>query len=261
MKEKTNFKTYPITADKVGFLLGLADNTLILGQRLSELTGHGPTLEVDMACANIALDLFGEVRNYYQYIAEIKGNEITEDDLAFMRTEREYRNALLVEQPNRDFAYTIARQFLYDQFHFLLLEKLKQSEDFQLAAIAQKSIKEVTYHRDFSADWIKRLRDGTEESHQRMQTALSDLWKYHRELFEKTPADEQMITQGIGVDYDELKDTYYQNVREVVEEATLNLPELKYFQSGGKMGKHTEHMGHLLTEMQYMQRTYPGMEW
>lgn len=258
---KNKIAPYPKNDGLVGLIYGLADSSLILAQRLSELTGHGPSLEVDMGLTNIALDLFGQVRSYYQYAAKELGNGKTEDDLAFLRTEREFRSVLLAEQPNTDFAFTITRQFLYDHFHFLMLQKLQHSEDGTLAAIARKSIKEVTYHREYTSDWIKRLGDGTQESHERIQKAINEFWGYTDELFHKTSADVNMIEEGIGVDFEEFKEEYYKNVKAVLEEATLEIPESKYFQKGGKIGVHTEHMGHLLTEMQYMQRTYPGMEW
>src|SRR5699024_6380758 len=203
---KNEINPYPQADGKLDFIFGIADNSLILAQRLSELTGHGPSLETDIALSNIALDLFGQVRSYYQYAAKIKDDGTTEDDLAFLRTEREYRNVLLVEQPNTDMADVLGRQFLFDHFHFLFLEQLQKSSDLNLAATAEKSIKEVAYHKDFSSEWIKRLGDGTEESHRRMQTALNDLWTYTEELFEKTPADEKMITEGVGVDYQEFKE-------------------------------------------------------
>lgn len=247
--------------DKVQYIFGLADTVMILGQRLGELTGHGPTLEVDMALTNISLDLFGQVRSYFQYAAEISNQQLTEDDLAFLRTEREFRNVLMVEQPNRDFAYVMARQFLFDHFHFLLLAELEHSKDETIAAIAKKSSKEVAYHRDFSSDWILRLGDGTEESHRRIQEAIDDMWRYTGELFEASEADKKMIAEGVGYDAEQLKERYYQNVTKVLEDATIEVPELTYFQSGGKEGKHSEHLGHLLTEMQYMQRTYPNMKW
>lgn len=243
------------------FILEVSDSAMILGQRLGELTGHGPTLEVDMALTNISLDLFGQVRSYLQYAAENSDKEIAEDDLAFLRTEREMLNVLLVEQPNTDFAYTIGRQFLFDHFHFLFIDKMQHSKDATLAAIARKGIKEVAYHRDFSSDWILRLGDGTEESHERIQKAINDLWAYTDELFHKTEACKMMIEKGIGVDVDELRETYQENVSDVLQRATLDIPDLKFFQEGGKKGIHSEHMGHLLTEMQYMQRTYPGMKW
>ncbi|HLS31464.1 MAG TPA: 1,2-phenylacetyl-CoA epoxidase subunit PaaC [Flavobacteriaceae bacterium] len=253
--------TYAVENDKVSFIYGIADNSLILAQRVSELTGHGPSLETDIALTNIALDLFGQVRMYYQYAADILGDGKTEDDLAFFRTEREFKNVLLVEQPNEDFAYVIARQFLFDHFHFLLLEKMQKSEDGTLASIARKSIKEVAYHRDFSSNWIKRLGDGTEESHQRMQTAINDLWEFTDELFHKTTADEKMIAEGIAVDVEKLRENYHEKVLKILDKATIEVPETKYFQKGGKEGVHSEHMGRLLTDMQYMQRTYPGMKW
>lgn len=243
------------------YILGIADNSLILGQRLGELCGHGPSLETDIALTNISLDLFGQVRSYYQYAAKIAGDGRSEDDIAMLRIERDYINVLLVEQPNTDFAYTMARQFLFDVYHLLLLNELQKSKDFQLSAIATKSIKEVSYHQRFSSDWIKRLGDGTEESHQRMQAAIDDLWTYTDELFHQTEADKAMVSEGIGVDVTKLKDTYYKKVYDILEEATIKIPESKYFQKGGKQGIHTEHMGYLLTELQYMQRAYPNMEW
>lgn len=244
------------------YILGIADNSLILGQRLGELCGHGPSLETDIAMTNISLDLFGQVRSYFQYAAQVSGDEhMTEDTLAFLRLEREYKNVLLVEQPNTDFGYTIVRQFLFDAYHLLFLEQLQNSTDTTLSAIAKKSIKEVSYHWRFSSDWIKRLGDGTEESHNRVQEAVTDLWMYTDELFHQTDADKAMIAEGIGVDTAKLKETYYKMITEVLEEATLNVPESKYWHKGGKQGIHTEHMGYILADMQYMQRTYPNMEW
>jgi len=243
------------------YILGVADNSLILGQRLGELCGHGPSLETDIACTNISLDLFGQTRSYFQYAAKLKGDDATEDSVAFLRTEREYRNVLLVEQPNVDFGYTIARQFLFDSYHYLFLEELKKSKDLNLSAIAHKAIKEVSYHQRFSTDWIKRLGDGTAESAQRIQSAINDLWKYTDELFHTTEADNHMVAAGIGVDVSKLKDTYYSRVKQVLEEAKLKVPEFKWFQKGGKSGIHTEHMGYILSDMQYMQRTFPNMTW
>jgi ring-1,2-phenylacetyl-CoA epoxidase subunit PaaC len=245
----------------VQYIYGIADNALILGQRLGELCGHGPSLETDIAMTNISLDLLGQVRSYYQYAAKLMGGEATEDTIAFLRKEREYKNVLLVEQPNTDFAYSITRQFLFDIFHLLLLEKLQNSSDETLSAIAKKSIKEVSYHTRFSSDWIRRLGDGTEESHNRIQTAINDLWTYTDELFHQTDADKAMVTEGIGVDVTLLKTDFYQKVSSILAESTLTTPELKYFQKGGKQGIHSEHMGYILTELQYMQRTYPNMNW
>jgi ring-1,2-phenylacetyl-CoA epoxidase subunit PaaC len=232
-----------------------------LGQRLGELCGHGPSLETDIAMTNISLDLFGQVRSYFQYAAKIQGNDSTEDTIAFLRKEREYKNVLLVEQPNTDFAYSITRQFLFDMFHIELLSELQNSKDETLAAIAKKSIKEVSYHVRFSSDWMRRLGDGTEESNQRAQAAVNDLWVFTDELFHQTDADKAMVSEGIGVDVTQLKQSYYQKVSAILEEATIEVPKIEYFQKGGKQGIHSEHMGYILTEMQYMQRTYPNMNW
>lgn len=246
---------------KINYILGVADNALILGQRLSELCGHGPSLETDIATTNIALDLLGQTRSYYQYAAELQGGETTEDTLAFLRKEREYKNVLLVEQPNTDFGYVMARQYMFDVFHLLLLEQLQNSNDEVLAAIAKKSIKEVSYHKRFSGDWIKRLGDGTEESHHRIQEAFDNLWTFTNELFLMTADDTAMVEAGVGVDVAALKAAWTQEITALLTEATLTVPDLKYFLKGGKEGIHSEHMGFILTEMQYMQRTYPNMTW
>ncbi len=243
------------------YILEIADNSLILGQRMGELCGHGPTLETDIACTNISLDLFGQVRSYFQYAAKIADDPRTEDDIAMLRTEREYRNALLTEQPNTDFAYTIGRQFLFDSYHLIFLNELQKSRDLTLSAIAKKSIKEVSYHVRFSSDWVKRLGDGTEESKQKMQNAINNLWTYTDELFHQTEANNAMVAAGIGVELDKLKTPYYDKISGILAEATLTIPELKWFQKGGKQGIHTEHLGYLLADLQYMQRTYPKMEW
>lgn len=245
----------------IQYICGIADNSLILGQRLGELCGHGPSLETDIALTNISLDLFGQVRSYFQYAAELQGNQSTEDTFAFLRKEQEYRNVLLVEQPNTDFAYVIARQFLFDVYHQLFLEKLQLSSDQTLAAIAKKSLKEVTYHVRFSSDWVIRLGDGTEESHNRISSTIADLWIFTEELFSATEVESEMSKNSIGVDVSALRDTYYQRVQAVLNEATIAIPDVKYFQKGGKQGNHTEHMGYILTEMQYMQRTFPNMTW
>ena len=243
------------------YILGIADNSLILGQRMGELCGHGPSLETDIALTNIALDLFGQTRSYYQYAAKLLGDNKSEDDVAFLRLEGEYKNVLLVEQPNTDFGFVIGRQFLFDVYHYLLMNKLQHSQDATLAAVAKKGIKEVTYHLRFSGDWVKRLGDGTAESHEKMQDAINYLWRYTDELFDLTEADSVMAQQGIGVDVSKLKATYYDMVAEVLEEATLEIPENKNFTKGGKEGIHSEHMGFLVADMQYMQRTYPNMSW
>ena len=243
------------------YILGIADNSLILGQRLGELCGHGPSLETDIACTNISLDLFGQVRSYFQYAAKIAGDARTEDDIAMLRKEREYKNVLLVEQPNTNFAYTMARQFLFDVYHLSFLSELEKSKDLTLSAIAKKCIKEVRYHERFSSDWVKRLGDGTEESKIKMQEAINALWTYTDELFHQTGADIAMVEEGVGVDVTKLKGEYYKRVNELLTESTIEIPESKWFQKGGKEGIHTEHLGFLLSDLQYMQRTYPKMEW
>ncbi len=243
------------------YILEIADNNLILGQRLGELCGHGPELETDIACTNISLDLLGQVRNYYQYAATVQGEGKTEDDIAFLRRERQYKNVLLVEQPSTNFAHTVVRQFLFDVFHLLFINALQNSTDETLSAIAKKSIKEVLYHQRFSADWVKRLGDGTAESKQKMQEAVNALWVYTDELFHETEASKAMLALGIAVDTEAFKEEYYQRVTEVLTVATLEVPENKWFQKGGKQGVHTEHLGFLLSDLQYMQRTYPGQKW
>ncbi len=243
------------------YILGIADNSLILGQRLGELCGHGPNLETDIALTNISLDLFGQTRSYYQYAAQISGGGKTEDDIAFLRMERQYKNVLLVEQPNAHFGFVLGRQFLFDVYHLLLMEKLQSSSDETLVAIAKKTIKEVSYHERFSSDWVKRLGDGTDESNKKMQEAIDGLWPYTDELFQLTEADRIMVSDGIGVDVSKLKKDYLKRVSEILKEATLKIPESKYFQKGGKEGIHSEHMGYLLADLQYMQRSYPNMKW
>jgi ring-1,2-phenylacetyl-CoA epoxidase subunit PaaC len=243
------------------YILQLGDNSLILGHRLSEICGHGPILEVDMALTNISLDLIGQARNYYQYAAEIEGKERTEDDLAMLREVRDFKNALLLEQPNEDFAYTIARQFFFDAFHQLFLEELQNSTDERLAAIAVKSAKEVRYHFRYSSEWMKRLGDGTEESHNKLQTAVDDLWMYVGELCEESEVDKQAVLDGTGVDLNKIRDAFYENIDSILTQSTITRPESKWNQSGGKTGNHTEHMGFILSELQWMQKTYPNMEW
>lgn len=234
---------------------------MILGHRLSELCGHGPSLETDIALTNISLDLFGQVRHYFQYAAEVKGEEKTEDDIAFLRYVTEYKNVLLVEQPNTDFAYIISRQFFFDAFHLLLLEKLTESNNKQIAAIAQKSLKEVKYHFRFSSAWVKRLGDGTEVSHEKMQAAVDYLFPYVGEFFKESPVEKEMKEAGIGADLEVIQKEYHSTIKPILEEATLVLPEVKWVHSGGKKGIHTEHLGFILADLQYMQRAYPNMAW
>lgn len=247
------------------YLLLLGDNAMILGHRLSELCGHGPSLETDIALTNMSLDLFGQVRNYFQYAAEVKNTwseeKMSEDDIAFSRYPHEYRNTLLVEQPNKDFAFVIARQFFFDAYHLPLLEALQGSQDAQIAAIASKSIKEVKYHLRFSSEWVKRLGDGTSESHNRMQTAVDYLYPYIGELVQETPIEKAMKEAGIGADLTAIRSTFFDTVKSVLQEATISTPQFFGFHDGGKKGVHSEHHGHILSTLQYMQRTYPKMEW
>ncbi|MEL7534778.1 MAG: 1,2-phenylacetyl-CoA epoxidase subunit PaaC [Bacteroidota bacterium] len=243
------------------YILSLGDNSMILGHRLSELCGHGPSLETDIALTNISLDLFGQVRNYFQYAAELKGEEVTEDQIAFLRYPHEYSNTLLVEQPNKDFAYVIARQFLFDAFHKPFLEGLCASNDETLAAIAAKSLKESQYHLRFSSEWTKRLGAGTEESHERMQEAVNYLWPYLGELFTLGELEKEMTSYGIAPDMEAVKASCMQTIGETFAEANIQTPDSKWTQSGGKKGVHTEHLGFILADLQYMQRTYPNMDW
>jgi len=243
------------------YLLLLADNPLILGHRLSELCGHGPNLETDIALTNISLDLFGQVRNYLQYAAQVQGEGKMEDDLAFLRYEHEYRNVVLVEQPNQDFAWVIARQFLFDAYHLPLLQQLGNSKDSQIAAIANKSVKEVRYHHHFSSEWVKRFGDGTEKSHQKMQDAINHFWPYAGELFEETNPEKEMKEMGIGADLKVVQTEFKAFTNAIILEANLKIPETNWSQSGGKKGVHSEHLGFILAELQYMQRAYPNMTW
>jgi len=243
------------------YCLRLGDNALILGHRLSEWCGHGPILEVDMALTNIALDLVGQARNWLKLAGEVEGKGRSEDDLAYLRQEREYLNVLLVEQPNTDFAYTVVRQFLFDAFNFYLHQKLTESKDERLAAFAEKALKEVTYHLRYSSEWMIRLGDGTEESHAKTQQALDDLWMYSGEALQADEIDAELAEAGIGVDLGEIQPLVEEKVTTILRQATLKKPTDTFMQSGGKQGRHTEHMGFILTELQYMQRTYPGLEW
>ncbi|HVT85092.1 MAG TPA: 1,2-phenylacetyl-CoA epoxidase subunit PaaC [Chitinophagaceae bacterium] len=252
----------------IDYTLHLADNSLILGQRNSEWCGHGPVLEQDIAITNISLDLIGQARNFYQYAASLinqtikqSNNPVTEDSLAYLRTEREFKNCLLVEQPNGDWGQTILRQFFFSQYQYLLFQQLQHSKDEQLAAIAAKSLKEVSYHLRWSSEWVIRLGDGTEESHSRMLKAIDELWMYTGELFQAAGYELQTAKEGIGVDVSLLKPKWEEKIKEIFSEATLPVPEKVFMQSGGKDGKHTEHLGYILTELQYMQRAYPGNEW
>ena len=243
------------------YALRRADDSLILGHRLSEWCGHAPMLEEDMALANIGLDLIGQARLLYAYAAaaEAAGND--EDKLAYLRDAPQYRNVLLVEQPNGDFARTIMRQFFYSAFADPYWRAMTLSTDATLAAIAAKSEKESAYHLRHSAEWVIRLGDGTEESHARAQVAVEDLWSYTGELFEADPVEHRLIGQGILIDPEKLRNVWSKTVLDVLGEATLSAPGSSWMQSGGRSGRHSEHLGHLLSELQYLQRTYPGATW
>ncbi len=243
------------------YLLLLADNPLIIGHRLSELCGHGPSLETDIALTNISLDLFGQVRNYLQYAASIKGDGATEDSIAFLRQHNEYRHVNLMEQPNHDFAWVITRQFLFDSYHRPLLQELQSSNDSQIAAIASKSIKEVNYHLEVSSAWMIRLGDGTEESHQKTQKAVNYLLPYAMDLVSPTPLEQSMQEVGVGADIAQVKKSFEQSLYATLDAATLTRPDSSFIQRGGKEGRHTEHLGYILGQLQFMQRAYPNMEW
>jgi ring-1,2-phenylacetyl-CoA epoxidase subunit PaaC len=256
----------------IDYTLYLADNSLILGQRNSEWCGHGPVLEQDIAITNISLDLIGQARNFYQYTATLINSskksgaskappsegfgEATEDSLAYLRTEREYKNCLLLEQPIGDWAQTILRQYLFSQYQFLLFQQLQTWKDEQIAAIAVKSLKEIAYHLRWSREWVIRLGDGTEESRQRMQKAIDELWRYTGEMF--VPAHYEKETR---IDFAKIKEEWDLKVKEVFSEAALSIPEKVFMQTGGKEGRHSEHLGYILTELQYLQRAYPNCEW
>jgi len=243
------------------YVLALGDDALILGQRLSQWAYKGPFLEEDIALSNISLDMFGRANLLLEYAATLKGNGTTPDELAFKRNEREFSNHILCEQPNGNFADTMVRQFFLDAFYKLFLQKLTKSKDEQLSAIAQKSIKETTYHLRHSSKWIIRLGDGTVESHAKVQSAIDNLWMFTNELFEMNEIDNEMLEHKIGVDCSKLKIEWDKIINEFLSEATLNRPEDANMPTGGRQGIHTEHLGHLLSDMQYLQRAYPDATW
>lgn len=244
------------------FLLRMGDNTLILGHRVSEWCGHSPVLEEDIALANTALDLLGQTQLWLGYAAEVMGDGKTADDLAFLRDAWDFRNLLLVELPNGDFGQTLMRQFLFDAFHSVLLGRLLQSSDKSVREIAEKASKEVAYHVERSADTVVGLGDGTEESHARMQAALDLLWPYVGEMFASDDIDRAMAAAGVAPDPASLRDEYDALVGKVMAEATLSIPDSSFAHKGGRTGAtHTEHLGHILCHMQWLQRAYPGANW
>ena len=257
------------------YTLHLADNALILGQRNAEWTGHGPVLEQDIAITNISLDLLGQARNFYQYAATLYNQfgdddkkavdkyiprlwkdynrELQEDDLAFLRDENQFLNLLITELPRGDWAQTVLKQFLFSAYQFYLYQQLEKSDDAQLAAIAEKSIKEVTYHLRWSSEWVVRLGDGTEESHRRIKESMKDQWMFTGEMFTTAPYE--------LIDVSSLKENWNEKITSVFAEAGLEIPKQGWMQSGGKEGRHTEHFGYLLAEMQHLQRAYPNATW
>jgi ring-1,2-phenylacetyl-CoA epoxidase subunit PaaC len=266
------------------YTLQLADNVLIMGQRLAAWCGKGPILEQDIALTNISLDQIGQARSLYQYAAQIINNmpaadkahlfnapllqekinnqhTITEDDLAYLRDAWDFRNCLLVEQENGDWAYTVARSFFFDRFQYLLYTALQKSSDSTLAAIAEKSLKEVQYHIKWASEWVIRLGDGTAISKEKMQQALQGRWEYTGELFVMNAVEQAAMKANIGVDVSSLQQAYQQQIEAIVNEASLQMPTAAWMQTGGKNGVHTEHLGYILAEMQHLQRAYPNMEW
>ncbi|MFM7233024.1 MAG: 1,2-phenylacetyl-CoA epoxidase subunit PaaC [Flavobacteriales bacterium] len=243
------------------YLLRLADDSLILGQRLSEWCGHGPILEEDIALSNIALDYVGQATNLFKQLSDSDTLGRDEDAIALTRQESEYCNLLLLELPNGDYACTIARQYYYSSFYLLFLEQLKLSNDAFLAGFAEKSIKEVKYHVQHATDWMLRLGDGTVESHQRMQQAVNALWPYLGELFSDDELDATSAKEGWGVNRTALKQPWMDRLQALLDECGLELPTESWHHKGGRSGRHTEHMGYLLAEMQYLQRAFPGAKW
>lgn len=259
---ENSLEANPSTSQLFNYLLHLADSALILSHRNSEWCGHGPVLEQDIAITNIALDLLGQARNFYQYAATLVNGDATEDSIAYLRTEREFKNLLLVEQPNGDWAVTVLRQFFFSVYQNLLYKRLLQSSDTQIAAIAEKGLKEVTYHLRWSSEWVIRLGDGTDESKERMMNAAEELWRFTGELFMSAAFEKEASARGYGIMPEDLQSQWLAQVQAVFEEATLPMPKaVGYMQRGGKDGIHTEHLGYILAEMQYLQRTYPGCEW
>ncbi len=243
------------------YAVRLGDDALVLGHRISEWVSYGPFLEEDIAYGNVALDYIGRARMFYSYAAQLSGNGKTEDDFAYSRNEREFANLLIHELPKGDFAYSQVRQLLVDVYASLFLSQLLQSQDETLAAVAAKAIKESRYHLRRSRDWVLRLGDGTQESHDRTQRAVDSLWGYTHELFEMDALEQQLADAGIGVDVAALRGPWHAQVSEILTEATLTVPEDGWKVRGGRQGYHTENLGQLLTELQFVHRSYPGCQW
>ena len=244
-----------------GYLVRLADDRLVLGHRLSEWCGHGPILEEDIALANVALDLIGEATLLYKLAGESEGAGRTEDALAYFRDAVDFRNALMVELPNGDFAFTTVRQFFFSIYSLLQMQALQRSSNAELAGIAAKAVKEAKYHVRHSAQWVVTLGDGTDESHARAQRAVDELWRYTGELFIADATDRAAVADGAGIDPSTLAGDWRAQVDEILARATLTTPTVSYMQRGGRDGKHTEHLGHLLADMQIVARSHPGASW
>ncbi|MEE9438934.1 MAG: 1,2-phenylacetyl-CoA epoxidase subunit PaaC [Saprospiraceae bacterium] len=243
------------------YCLRLADNSLILSHRLAEYSSKGPYLEEDLAISNVALDHIGQAELFLNYAAQLRNDGTTADDIAFRRAEKKYLNSQLVEQPNTNFAYIMARQLYIDAYNFLLYTQLKESSDKTISAIATKSLKEVTYHFRRSKEWVIRLGDGTAVSKSKMQEAIDDLWMYTGDLFMEDEIDKEMILKGISFDQSELKMEWKKIIEETIVEAKIKMPENQYVITGGKIGNHSEHLGHIISDMQYLQRAYPDAKW
>lgn len=247
--------------DLFEYALRLGDTALVLGHRLSEWCGHAPEMELDMAMSNLGLDLIGQARLFLTYAGEIEGKGRDEDQLAYLRDVLDYRNFLLVEQPNGDWGVTIARQLYFSVFQQLYFQRLATSADEQLAAIARKALPEIDYHVRFASEWTVRLGDGTDESKRRMQEGLNLLWRFTGELFESDDVENRLIAAGVAPDAAALRPVWQERIEQVLREATLELPAPHRPVLGGRKGHHTEHLGYLLAEMQFLQRAYPGAKW
>lgn len=243
------------------YAIRLGDDSLILGHRLSEWCSNGPFLEEELALSNTSLDYLGRARMLYSYAAELSDTDKTEDDYAYMRDAREFRNHLLHELPRGDFAFTMARQLFIDLFNIDFLERLSSSKDKMLAAIAAKAIKETQYHLRRSKEWVIQLGDGTQESHDRMQKAIDSLWGYRIEMFEVDDLELQLVDAGIAVDNRKLKNTWHAQLSHILNKATLTIPDQDWVVRGGREGYHTENLGHILTELQFVHRSMPGLKW
>ena len=246
---------------KLDYVLRLGDNALVLGQRLGEWVGAGPELEEEMAMANFALDYIGHARHFYSLAGEIEGAGKSEDDYAYLRDGFDFQNALLVEQPNGHFGDTIARQYLFERFYVLQLDALTQSTDARLAAIATRAGKEIRYHLRHARQWLMRLGDGTAQSHERIQNSIDSLWRYTGELFSADAVEAEVAASGFGIDPGKLEARWHDDVAADLKEATLTLPDTGWMASGGKQGRHSEHLGYLLADLQFLQRAYPQQQW